>query len=847
MTASSFEHESPQQVLLGLVLRNANTFCLYIERYVQQKQEYDLQAMKSTSRCLRHASCFCLNRRLQIFCTELERSCTVLSKNFVRLSVALQILMRAGLLLSASVNNATQGVQEHYLSAATLNAMRALRDAKKILPNISADAGQCPSSLEFLACISRQLVRHLSQKSEVPLASGVMSLESSRLDENDYFGCLQKFADESLLRCLSHKNKMLDVLIIEMLSASPDSFKNKEATANKQIQAKQVFYEIAQRALMRLLQVRIAKRLFPRAFNEQQSLHVKSSCLAEAFLAMGFIAHNDAVIAVKHSTNVARVFLRHLQCWGVKSAQAQSLLLLSLLTILQYCRDYCEKKNPKSSYVVTPQSLYKRVNQSIRGVHNKAQKSCVAMRQYERELHSIYKSEIREIAINLRHFAQAEKRNQQTLHIHTNTYWSICRLAASAFYVQDYTLYEFASSLQSYCALTIENKIKASVELVVLLEDLVDLACIESKDKRAECERVFIKRLSQIEPCLLQSQQESHLASSGKLAIFLSENIRELIIYPEKLKQARPNAGILVIEHQRCILELNMLRDGARALNVERVAALSEALEQVHSALRALPESIGSIDLQTLLCPAHQLLRESLNSAAARQDIQDVQGVLTTLYSFLERGLPVVATKWRRRGLQQRSRQLVAQVDSNLGTMEALSQTPAWHRIGRQHPLFLQLLQEQRSLVQQMQEELSESEHVRFVRVRTRLQRFVARQANASNKLVRLHIDNEALQFRRVTIAGVIVPLQDLVKIIIACAVEDSAVRRARMKSTAARLHLSVSTYKAGISLELSDDGQEIDTALLEKVAQQIHAMGGELRHEYLPLKGNRLRVRLAQ
>lgn len=849
MNLSDSQDEPASAALQRQLYLLAEVFCVHVEKYSQQRNKHNLIALETKTSSLCQLANFIDNKRLRPFCKEIESYSALLSIRNQDEIVVIKTLLQAGLLLCASLRNPVRGVQEDCLAVAAFDSLRALRGAVTLVPSIRKLAIVVPPSTDFWCCLRRKAKQALN----------LMEADDSARIFSSVLGCFAQFSGEKIKEHAKSDNVISTLLYIEMRSADSAYVGSQFDSQRSTISGRGIFVGQSRVVLLLVLQHRILALI---ARCDTISTHCLLDCaqtVRQAMLAIKFLENNSAFKDFLNTLEISRVYLRHLQCWGFQSPDAIQLLFLCLLKIEACCRECFEPRSKTFHKIMKPSQLKARCDKSIHDVRYGHHQCDPIVKRHQKTLSQIFESELIEIDKTLRGHAGASKFGERRVYVDTNVYEALCRLSAGALCMGDLMLYEISWWVQSLYSLAIERRIHLRIDFVNLLPHLVDIAEDTNDERRRLAQRRLVGLLTNVEDATVQARAAHpdglsifsedvvvHAAPSEQLAIFLSENIRELIVYPEKLKGESHQVRQLVIENRRCILELNMLSAGARALNVDRVAALSEALGQVHSALCALPGTINSIDLQALLSPGHQLLRECLNRAAARQHIEDVRGVVAELYQFLETGLPVVATKWRRRGLRQRSRQLVAQLNSSLGTLEALTHTQAMAAIARAQPLLGQLVAEQRSLVQQMQEELDESQRVRFGRVRARLQRFVARQANAMNKPVCLQIRNEALQFRRETIASVIVPLHEVLKMLIVHSVEESSLRRLRSKPKEGVISLVVHNYKGGISLELSDDGQEITSALVRPIEQQLQAMGGDISNAYLPLQGNRLKIRLA-
>jgi len=851
MRVNSTECALPVQRLQRYMRAQATTLSVQLEKYILQRNGAYLDIVRRVSLVVCQLSIFTTNKRLLTFCKEIERVITFLSISDEHLE--LKPLTEACLLLVESMRDQEGVVQDSVLSVAALNSLRALRNAD-CLPQVTSQLISTPGfPNEFWTSLGSAAEQELGQLRTHERVGDKRNSASVEVTELLIF--FRSFVDVGLEKSTTGEKSDLSLLLyIELLCTDNNGHSSKACSGPIRASSRRIFLDQAQVKLLRVIQDNTAKIVEDFQRNKEIALEKCVENIRKARAVLEVLEQDEKFVNLKNILDITQPYIRHLQCWKIHSPHALKLLLLCLLVVGQCC-------NFRVS-IVTSRQLKVRCDRYIKRsrVQFKTRES-FTKREHD-SLLNVYTQEQKGIGVILTGYVENSQCGHGRVAIDSTVYWALCRFGAAAVCVGDLILYELIWWFGVLYTRAIEGRIQLSLGLIRLLPKLLMLAQVNGYEKKCSMSRELAALMATEDTILMLSPVEARLHTtksldcqnhaqddatpSEQLASFLSENIHELIRFPEKLESKPQELKELVLNNRRCILELNMLAAGARALNVDRVAELSEALEQVHSALCALPGTIDSIDLHSLLWPGHQTLRECLNRAAARQHIGNVSGVIAPLYRFLATGLPVVATKWRRNGLQQRSRQLLAQLSSSFATLEALSRSQSMRGVTKGQSLFDRLLAEQGSLLQQLQEELDGSERVHFGRVRSRLQRFVARHANTANKPITLQIRNEALLFRRETIASFIVPLQSLLQVVIGCSVEDEGLRRLRSKPKIAALQLDVQAYKAGISVELSDDGQALSAAVLHPVRELIQAIGGELSVDSRPLQGNRIRLRLA-
>ncbi|MCB1665670.1 MAG: hypothetical protein KDI28_07795, partial [Pseudomonadales bacterium] len=229
---------------------------------------------------------------------------------------------------------------------------------------------------------------------------------------------------------------------------------------------------------------------------------------------------------------------------------------------------------------------------------------------------------------------------------------------------------------------------------------------------------------------------------SRNLPVYLAAHLNRLVVAPEALSR-NAHSPVNFLAHSRaCLLELNLLSQGARALSVLRVADLAEGLAEVHRAVQ-IEQVCPAADTVTLLCSAHQSLRTCLNHAAARQSVPDVRAVLFRLHTWLE-SAPPFAARSRGDNVLVLARTLTAGMRS---LEDALVLMSADHRQGL--PMLRRQLADQLSKCLQLEEELADAEQVCLGRWRPRLWRVAARCAGEIGLPVRMRLDNDALRIPR--------------------------------------------------------------------------------------------------
>ncbi len=126
---------------------------------------------------------------------------------------------------------------------------------------------------------------------------------------------------------------------------------------------------------------------------------------------------------------------------------------------------------------------------------------------------------------------------------------------------------------------------------------------------------------------------------SAQLALSLARGLEALPALQLSQLLALPTVAAFAPANRQLLMELRLLASGARNLQVQRIAALSEALARMHEALAqsglAPAEFLQATAGRALLEDAHAALRRGLNQAAARQETSPCRALLGALYDWL--------------------------------------------------------------------------------------------------------------------------------------------------------------------------------------------------------------------
>lgn len=126
---------------------------------------------------------------------------------------------------------------------------------------------------------------------------------------------------------------------------------------------------------------------------------------------------------------------------------------------------------------------------------------------------------------------------------------------------------------------------------------------------------------------------------SAQLALSLARGLEALPALQLGRLLDLPSGDAFAPANRQLLMELRLLASGARNLQVQRIAALSEALARMHEALGqsglAPAAFLQATAGRALLEEAHAALRRGLNQAAARQETSPCRALLGALYDWL--------------------------------------------------------------------------------------------------------------------------------------------------------------------------------------------------------------------
>lgn len=540
----------------------------------------------------------------------------------------------------------------------------------------------------------------------------------------------------------------------------------------------------------------------------------------------------------------------HLRCWTEPEHEGGMLLCLCVLFLEQQIEmeiAALQQARPRESFDLR---LRRKIQHYIRS-HRRRLRSRFAQSASSVELTT--RDEVIEIH---KKFTLGLNKNRQskTFTLVEDVYFhALVRFKAIALYTGEIALYELLWNLREIFALAIERRLLMNKAFFLLMPRLTayclrsgittqgsfgyDTTLISNLNEcvRAQRQALLLRVITNDSkitlPSLRQQKPGKRTIASEQLPVFLAQNIRSLTQHPQPILECE-SAQEFAEASRACRLELSLLACGAKALQVMRVAALSEAMLEVYRALCAFAQLPRSSVITQTLYSAHRCLRLALNQAAARQSVSDVRPTILSLYQCLESlyQAPVQSPRSQQAALNSINL-LAADIRGFADIFAGLS--------SRHQGATLQLAQEQLlSLMistRQIQEDLSAAQQISIARWWPPLLRAVGQQSNKLGKQACLVIAKDEIQVHRALVERLVSPLERLISLLIEHSIEAPALRMKIGKNECAHLTIHVRLGGGALTLLVEDDGCGVEIGQLAEVVAEIEALGGslDLKAEY--------------
>lgn len=551
----------------------------------------------------------------------------------------------------------------------------------------------------------------------------------------------------------------------------------------------------------------------------------------------------------------------HLRCWEDGESEGKTLLCLCMLTLERHIECARAEQNGHRPHERSELRLQRKVLHFIR-THRKRLRSSYAVPIAGVDVGA--HKEMMFIHETLWNKLNNDKKSQETHAISDEYFHAVIRFKAIALCRAQMGLYELLCNLREFLVLTIESQIVFTKYLAQLLVRLSAFSLRSFKQGRRELgyDSRLINTLSEQlrvqRPALLVKRnareklinlprkrgkkRDNNLISTDALPVFLAKNVRISTTDYTAIYRCETSEEFARLS-SATLLELTFLSRGARALQVDRVAALSEALLAVYRSLNACSMLPQNSRIDEPLSEAHRCLRLALNQAAARQNVCDVRPVIGSLYHVLE---SLHQTPENAPHSLQIALKTVNSLAADMRTFEDLFASVANRGQDSRKQLAQEQLQRIMVAARQLQEDLSATSQVCIARWGPDLINAVGRYSNERNKAAQLELGLAGVRAARALVQKLLLPLQTLLALLIEFSIESPAQRCGAGKSASAKLMVRARRVGSELVVDIQDDGVGLEASHLEGVSAQVHALGGSLSLAPMSTNGSRIRLKIA-
>lgn len=554
-------------------------------------------------------------------------------------------------------------------------------------------------------------------------------------------------------------------------------------------------------------------------------------------------SHVQAIVKICVS---AQHLVLHLRCWATKECEAHKLLYLCALALERHLDIIIALQQGQRPCERTDIRLHRKVQHFLR-THRRRLRS-----EYSvpfRNAQEIAYKEVQGIHKKLRESSSLHKKTRSNFPVDDELLHNVIRCKAIALYMGEMALYELLFSFRELVVLAIERKLLLTKPVFRLLPRL-SAYCLRTLNKGGrvlgydtrlistliETLRVYRQvALSKIAirdyrislPVALGrgNHRDQRKIAATQLPSFLAKNIRCVIEDPAAVC-ACESTQEFARKNREVVLELTVLARGARALQVDRVATLSEVLLETYRSLNALAVLPANEDLRRNLQGAHRCLRIALNQAAARQNVCEVRPTIVNLYRFVEflHRAPAQAPDSIQTALSA-----VNSLAADMRVFADVFTSVIDHgRAARIH-LAQDQLRALLAATSRLQEDLCSNWMIDVARWGSAFIYTVGRYSNERGKPARLALSIDGIEAPRTLVQGFQSPLQSLLCLMIEHSIETVAQRRAAGKPDCAQLRVRASRSGAQLTVCLQDDGRGLTLRELASVSQEFAALGGTL------------------
>ena len=656
--------------------------------------------------------------------------------------------------------------------------------------------------------------------------------------------CLGRTLLENVENARSNQQTCVQILRLELcchpvrVSEPPKTLKD----------MRKLHLETATAHLLRALRRKMRELIVQAEQREGVNLELSLWILQRANVCCALLKPSHAQAIVKICVSAQHLAL-HLRCWASKECEAHTLLYLCALALERHLDIAIAVQQGQRPCERTDIRLCRKVQHFLR--------------THRRRLRSVYSApfsnvrviackEVQGIHQQLRESSKLHKKTRTTMSVDDELFYSVIRCKAIALYMGEMALYELLFSIRELVVLAIERRLMLTKIVFSLLPRLTAY-CLRSLQKGGRVLGYDTRLISSLSESLRAYRQvalskitnrdsrislpvalgqgknrDKRTIATTQLPSFLAKNIRYVIADPVAFCGCQSTQEFAKLSRE-VVLELTVLARGARALQVDRVAALSEVLLETYRSLNALAVLPAEKDLQENLQGAHRCLRLALNQAAARQAVCEVRPTIVSLYRFVEflHRAPAHAPDSIQAALSA--------VNSLAADMrvfaDVFTSAIAHGRAARIH-LAQDQLRALLAATSRLQEDLCSNGMIAVARWGPAFNYTVGRYSNERGKPARLALLIDGIEAPRTLVQGLQSPLQTLLCLMIEHSVELVTQRRAAGKPDSAQLRVLATRSGTQLRLCLQDDGSGLTGSELNSVSQELEALGGSLSLE---------------
>lgn len=778
--------------------------------------------------------------QLALYCRECNKVLALYIQNSARRSTLEPLLLVAALRVLSSLASPLQS----YIDSSNLNELRRARGVSIVdqINRVKKPVWAVPS-LKIL--LRKQLSSAHYTLGDSANYSGLCeaSAHSNSFRSLNRVGalCLGSTLLENVENARSNQQTCAQILRLELccnsvsVGAPPTSFK-----AMRELHLKSSIVQLLQ-VLRRRMRELIAQAEQSGGMNLELALWV-----FQKINVCSALMNSSQAQAIVNICVSAQHLALHLRCWASKENDEHTLLYLCVLALERNIDIAIAVQHGQRPCDRTDIRLRRKVLHFLRTHRKRLRSEYSAPFSNAREIAC---KEVQGIHQQFRESFKLQNKARTGMTVDDATFYSVIRCKAVALYMGEMALYELLFSIRELVVLAIERRIIISKIVFSLLPRLTAY-CLRSLqlggrvlgyDTRlistlSETLRVYRQvalsritdRGNRISLPVVVGQGKSRdkrTIAATQLPSFLARNIRYVIADPVIFCSYDSTQEFARLSRE-IVLELAVLARGARALQVDRVADLSEVLLETYRSLNALAVLPEKEDLQENLQEAHRWLRLALNQAAARQAVCEVRPTIINLYRFVEflHRAPAHAPDALQAALSA-----VNSLAADMRVFADVFTSVIDHgRAARIH-LAQDQLRALLAATSRLQEDLCSNGMIAIARWGPAFSYTVGRYSNERGKPARLALLIDGIEAPRTLVQRFQSPLQSLLCLMIEHSIEPVTQRRAAGKPDSAQLRVLATRSCNQLRLCLQDDGSGLTAKELAGVSHELAGIGGTL------------------